>query len=294
MTKILLLGLPKTGKSSILQETYEKITTEEDNPYRRTILKVKSLQKILQLEFHEENTFELLSEDQIKDLFSNTLIVLWVVDVTDQRKLSTSLFHWKQVLGWSKKYSPYAHKFVCFHKTDLLTIEDRKTLFGSLKNDFQADIQDQVNFYYSSLKDESTIIMTARIMQIIHESSFEITQAQNKINQFLQTNEDFYGATIISSEGLPVVEIGEKVEFVILPANLWLGTNERLKEAFNIDITESLACTIHLSDNTLLFFDIGSDLLLTTISKKEAPLQFSFIRSDLLAQSLREIFGENQ
>lgn len=286
MTKILLLGLPKAGKSSILRETYEKVIIDEDNPYKRTILKVKSLQKILQLEFYEENSWEILSEEEIKNLFSNTHIIIWVVDVAEQRTLSTSLFHWKKVLDWSKKYSPFAAKFVSFHKTDLLTIEDRKTLFSSLKNDFQSDVQDQVNFYYSSLKDESAIVMMARVMKLIHESSFEITQAQNKINQFLQTNEDFYGATILSSEGLPVVEIGEKVEFVILPANLWLGTNERLKEAFN---TDSLACTIHLSDHTLIFFDIGSDLLLTTISKKEAPLQFSFIRSDLLAQSLREI-----
>jgi len=80
--------------------------------------------------------------------------------------------------------------------------------------------------------------------------------------------------------------MGEKVEFVILPANLWLTTNERLKEAFD---KEPLACTIHLTDQILLFFDIGSDLLLTTVAKKDAPLQFSFIRSDLLAQSLREI-----
>ena len=128
--------------------------------------------------------------------------------------------------------------------------------------------------------------MMADVMKKIHEASFEIKQAHNKISQFLQTNEDFFGATILSSDGLPIIEIGDKVEFVILPANLWLGTNERLREAFN---AETLACTIHLSDQILLFFDIGSDLLLTTITKKEAPLQFSFIRSDLLAQSLREI-----
>ena len=202
-----------------------------------------------------------------------------------------TLFHWKKALQMLKEHSPFSLKFVSFHKIDLINNEDKNVLFSSLKEEFQSPSSDQVNFYYTSLKDDSALAMMAQIMKTIHESSFEIKQVHNKISQFLDTNEDFFGATILSSDGLPIIELGEKVEFVILPANLWLGTNERLKEAFN---TESLSCTIHLSDQTLLFFDIGSDLLLTTIAKKEAPLQFSFIRSDLLAQSLHDILDTPQ
>ncbi|MHA2245674.1 MAG: ADP-ribosylation factor-like protein [Candidatus Hodarchaeales archaeon] len=288
MAKILLLGIPKAGKSSIYQESYKAITCAEDNPYKTIILKVKSLQKILQIQFREENSFEISSKEKVKEIFTNVQIVLWVVDVANQRTISTSLFHWKQVLKWLNEYSAYTLKYVCFHKIDLLNFEDKDTLFSSLKSDFQSSSQDQVNFHYTSLNDSSALVMMADVMKKIHEASFEIKQAHNKISQFLETNEDFFGATILSSDGLPIIEIGDKVEFVILPANLWLGTNERLREAFN---AETLACTIHLNEQTLLFFDIGSDLLLTTITKKEAPLQFSFIRSDLLAQSLREILG---
>ncbi len=286
MTKILLLGLPKAGKSSILQEAYEAIIEAEGDPHKTRILKVKSLHKVLQIQFYEENSIDMLSKEEIKEIFSNVQIVLWVLDVAEAGTISTSLFHWNKVLGFLKEFAPFTTKFVCFHKTDMLMIEDQKILFRTLKNDFQSEADDQINFYYTSLEDGSAIEMMAHIMKIIHESSFEITQANNKINQFLQTNEDFFGVTILSTEGLPVIEMGEKVEFVILPANLWLTTNERLKEAFD---KEPLACTIHLTDQILLFFDIGSDLLLTTVAKKDAPLQFSFIRSDLLAQSLREI-----
>ncbi|MFX1283066.1 MAG: hypothetical protein ACFFB5_05390 [Promethearchaeota archaeon] len=285
MVKILLLGLPKAGKSSILQEAYEAITEAEGDPHKTRILKVKSLQKVLQIHFQEENSIDMLSKEEIKEIFSNVQIVLWILDVAESRTISTSVFHWNKVLGFLKEFAPFTTKFVCFHKTDMLTLEDQNTFFESLRKDFQSDADDQINFYCTSIKDDSAIAMMAQIMKLIHESSFEITQAQNKINEFLQTNEDFYGASILSSDGLPVIEIGE-TEIAILPANLWLGTNERLKEAYK---TENLACTIHLSDQTLLFFDIGNDLLLTSISKKDAPLQFSFIRSDLLAQSLREI-----
>ena len=286
MGKILLLGLPKSGKSSILRESYQTITSAEDNPYKDKILKVKSLEKLLQIEFYEENTFENLSKEEIKSLFSNVQVVLWVLDVADHRTISTSLFHWKKVLEYLKEYSAFASKFVCFHKTDLLTVGDRDTLFSTLKDNFQANLEEEVNFYYTSFEDDSVIKMMAQIMKIIHESSFEIKQAYNKINEFLQTNEDFYGVTILSSDGLPVIEVGEKVDIVILPANLWLGTNERLKEAFG---TNTVTCTIHLDDQILLFFDVGSELLMTAVAKKEAPLQFSFIRSDMLSQSLREI-----
>ncbi|UCG03487.1 MAG: hypothetical protein JSW11_05725 [Candidatus Heimdallarchaeota archaeon] len=286
MGKILLFGLPKSGKSSIYRESYQTITSAEDNPYKERILKVKSLEKLLQIEFYEENTFESFSKEEIEKIFSDVEVILWVIDVSDQRTISTSLFHWNKVLEYLKTHSAFAVKFVCFHKTDLLTLEDKDTLFNTLRSNFQADLEDQVNFYNTTLKDDSVLAMMAQIMKMIHESSFEIKQANNKITEFLQTNEDFYGVTILSSDGLPIIEVGEKVEFVILPANLWLGTNERLKEAFGIN---TLTCTIHLDDQILLFFDIGSELLMTTVAKKEAPLQFSFIRSDLLSQSLREI-----
>ncbi|MFX0125158.1 MAG: ADP-ribosylation factor-like protein [Candidatus Hodarchaeota archaeon] len=288
MSKILLLGLPKSGKTSIYQESYQSITSTEENPYKKQILKVKSLQNLLQIEFYEESIREVLSREQIEEIFSNVQAVLWVVDVADQRTISTSLFHWKKVLEHLKKHSAFASKLVCFHKTDLLTLEDKSTLFNTLKTDFQSNFENQINFYYTSLEDDSVLEMMAEIMKIIHESSFEIKQAHNKINEFLQTNEDFFGVTVLSSDGLPIIETGEQVEFVILPANLWLGTNERLKEAFR---TSSLSCTIHLDNQILLFFDIGADLLLTTVAKKDAPLQFSFIRSDLLSQSLREILN---
>lgn len=291
MGKILLLGLPKSGKSSILRESYQIVTsTDEENPYKNKILKVKSLEKLLHIEFFEENSFENFSKEEIKSLFSNVQVVLWVVDVADQRTISTSLFHWKKVLEYLSKFSNFASRFICFHKTDLLTVEDRNTLFNTLRSDFQTGIEEQVNFYYTSLKDDSVLVMMAQIMKIIHESSFEIKQAHNKINEFLRTNEDFFGVTILSSDGLPVIEIGEKVEYVTLPANLWLGTTERLKEAFG---TNTLSSTIHLDNQILLFFDIGPDLLMTTVAKKEAPLQFSYIRSDMLSQSLGEILNRS-
>ncbi|MFX1506492.1 MAG: hypothetical protein ACFFDC_10295 [Promethearchaeota archaeon] len=286
MGKILLFGLPKSGKSSILRESYQTITSAEDNLHKKKILKVKSLEKLLQIEFYEKNTFETLSKEEIKSIFYNVQVVLWVLDVADQRTISTSLFHWKKVLEYLKENSPFASKFVCFHKTDLLTVEDKETLFSTLRSSFQADLKEQVNFYYTSLENDSILEMMAQIMTQIHESSFEIKQASNKINEFLHTNEDFFGVTVLSSDGLPIIEIGEMIEYVILPANLWLGTNERLKEAFG---THTLTCTIHLDDQILLFFDIGSELLMTSIAKKEAPLQFSFIRSEMLSQSLREI-----
>ncbi|MHA2225334.1 MAG: ADP-ribosylation factor-like protein [Candidatus Hodarchaeales archaeon] len=292
MFKILLLGLPNAGKTAIFHETYFSVVKDEENPFNKIIFLIKSLQNVFNVEFHEENSIVDLSENKLKELFLGSQIIIWVVDVSDQRTLSTSLFHWKKALTTSKKYSKFATKYISFHKTDLLDTKNYNDLLDSLREDFQSsEIKGQLKFYNTSLKDESALVMMSEVMKQVHESSFEIKQIENQIEQFLQTNsEDFFGATLLSTDGLPVIEFGtaSKLEFVVLPANLWLGTNDRLKEAFN---TKSISSTIHLSDQILIFFDIGSELLLTTIAKKEAPLQFSFIRSDLLAQSLREILN---
>ncbi|MFX0174357.1 MAG: hypothetical protein ACFE9L_20970 [Candidatus Hodarchaeota archaeon] len=290
MGKILLSGLPGAGKSAIYKEAYEKIISTSENQYKNKIAKIKSLEKVLRIYFHEEegDTIDYLTEEQAKDLFSNVIISIWIVDVANQRKLSESLFHWKLFQKKIKMYSPYALKFICFHKTDLLEGNNHEDYFSSLKEDYVSEMDKNVSFFITSLKNSSVFEFMAEVLRKVREASFEMKQVENKIKVFLETNEDFYGAVLISSDGLSIVEMGEKesIEFVTLPANLWLGTNDRLKEAFVIN---QLACTIHLDKYTLIFFDVVSDLLLTCIAKREAPLQFSFIRSDLLAQSLNEI-----
>ncbi|MFX0185024.1 MAG: hypothetical protein ACFE95_18220 [Candidatus Hodarchaeota archaeon] len=291
MNKILLSGLPGAGKSTIYRETYEKITTTSDNTYKNEILKIKSLGKVLQIQFLEEegDQLDFLTEKEIKDLFSNVAVSIWVVDISNQRTLSTSLFHWKTFQKSLIEYSPFSLRFICFHKTDLLEGDNHKDYFSSLKQDYESESDKHASYYYTSTNDKSVFQFMATVLQKVREASFEISHAENLIHQFLQTNDDFFGVALISSDGLSVIEKGEKerIEYVTLPANLWLSTNDRLKEAFQMN---QLACTIHLDEQTFLFFDIGADLLLTCITKKEAPLQFSFIRSDLLAQSLNEVF----
>ena len=63
MGKILLSGLPGSGKSSIYEETYDKISEEDENPHIKSILKIKSLEGVLGTNFLEE-------EGNIIDLFT--------------------------------------------------------------------------------------------------------------------------------------------------------------------------------------------------------------------------------
>lgn len=292
MGKILLSGLSGSGKSSIYEETYKKISAEDENPYVKSIIKIKSLEGVLGINFLEEegDIIDSFSSDQLEELFTDVQVLLWIVDVTDQRNLSTSSFYWKKFDKNINTYSRFAKRLICFHKTDLLTMEDPKSFFNSLIETFKSPFTDQTSFYYTSLKNSSTQEMMSDCLKKIRESSIAINQTENKIKEFLQTNEDFFGAIILSSDsGLPVIEMGEKIDYVTLPANLWLSTNDRLKEAFKI---KHLACTIHLDEQTLIFLDLSEDLLLTTITKEGAPLQFSFIRSNLLAQSIRDILEE--
>ncbi len=289
MGKILLSGLPGSGKSSIYEETYIKVSAEDENPYIKSILKIKSLEGVLDVKFLEEegNIIDSFSPDQLEELFTDVQVFLWIVDVSDQRNLSSSSFHWKKFDKNINKFSRFAKRLISFHKIDLFDIEDRESFFSSLIETFSSVNSDQPSFYYTSLKDTSTYEMMSDCLKKIRESSIAINQTENKIKEFLQTNEDFFGAAILSSDsGLPVIEIGDKIDYVTLPANLWLSTNDRLKEAFQI---KQLSCTIHLDEQTLIFLDLSEDLLLTTITKEGAPLQFSFIRSNFLAKSIQEI-----
>ncbi|MFW9855305.1 MAG: hypothetical protein ACFFFG_09590 [Candidatus Thorarchaeota archaeon] len=295
MNRVVISGLQNSGKSSIFRETYQNLSPpphDEDDYYKAKILKAKSLGKFLKIEFDEVSGDHLanLPKTQIKDHFQGVAALIWVVDISNERTIATSLFYWNQLVKKMDSF-PFLLKFICFHKTDQVeNIDQKQGFFGSLRQDFTSVTLTPPVFYYTSLHDNSTYVLMAKVLQSIQEKSIVFKQMEHKTKEFLLMNEDFFGVAIISNEGLAVIETGEKVEFVTLPANLWLSTNDRLREAFNIQ--EGLACTIHLDEQTLIFFDLNPELLLCTISKKEAPLQFSFVRSDLLGQVLREILKE--
>ncbi|MFW9779616.1 MAG: GTPase domain-containing protein [Candidatus Heimdallarchaeota archaeon] len=295
MNRVVISGLQNSGKSSIFREAYQNLAPsshDEEDYYRGKILKAKSLEKLLKIEFDEVSGDHLgnLPKSQIKEYFRGAAALIWTVDVSDERTISTSLFYWDLLVKKMDSF-PFLLKYVCFHKTDLVeNMEQKQEFFGSLRQDFTSITLTPPVFYYTSLQDNSTHVLMARVLQNIQEKSIVFKQMEHKIKEFLLTNEDFFGAVVISNEGLAVIEAGEDVEYVTLPANLWLSTNDRLREAFNIQ--EGLACTIHLDEQTLIFFDLNPELLLCTISKKEAPLQFSFVRSDLLGQALCAILKE--
>lgn len=294
MNRIVISGLKNAGKTSIYQETYENIIPDpnhESDHYRKKILKAKSLGKILKLEFDEIKGDHLgnLPETQIKEYFKGVAALIWVVDVSDERTIATSQFYWAALIKKLSAY-PFLLKYVCFHKIDRVNnVDQKQEYFGSLRQDFSSVTLTMPFFYYSTIQDSSVFVLMANVLDKIQEANIVIKQVEYKIKEFLMTNDDFFGVTIISSDGLAVIEAGEENEFATLPANLWLGTNDRLREAFNI---KQLACTIHLDEHTLIFFDLNPELLLCAIAKNSAPLQFSFVRSDLLGQALREILQE--
>ncbi len=75
MSKILVLGLPNAGKKSILHKTYDKIDLEpEENPHKKEIMKIKTLQRLLKIQFQKEEAdfLDTLSQKQKEELFRDT------------------------------------------------------------------------------------------------------------------------------------------------------------------------------------------------------------------------------
>jgi len=281
------MGLGASGKSSIRSVVFEGKSPEDVKDYSATINYTRSTKNIIDSAFQifdcggQESFISVFVGEQAEFIFSDVTILVWVVDVSNFDQVSTSKFYFDHAVSRLAEYSPGAIIFCLFHKLDLLLPDMRDQVVETMKQYFLPVHEIEIYYRATSIFDQSIYLTVGEMIQKLILQSTKAKTVSEAIQEFIQQHAELSGIAIYTDDGLPVFEEGEEAERIILPANLWLTNYDRIKTEF--ETVSTFKTTLETDDYVLVFQRIKSELLLTGIAKKVAPLQYVLVKMEQIA-----------
>ncbi len=273
-SKILILGLARSGKSTIIRVVTEGKIPSKDEAYHATI-DYERKQKVIA--GTELTIFDLGGQTAFLDrftgelsefIFSGVKSLVFVVDSMEIKDISRAKYYLDLSLKKLTQFSPDASVFIFQHKTDLIP----KKLRGEVKN--------TINDYLSSgvtqnIKSYSTSVFTDSIFRAMGDVYAEASGARKTLRPLLETFIRHNGADmaqIFTKEGAPLTKVKEISRFEHL-------TLSEVKEFFDA-VVERLADSKNQSSTSVL---IESDHRVFIIRFMESGLAlfFGFLKDRL-------------
>ncbi|MFW9853413.1 MAG: ADP-ribosylation factor-like protein [Candidatus Thorarchaeota archaeon] len=291
--KVLFMGLGASGKSSIRAVAFEGKSPIDVTDYRATINYTRSSKHIIDSAFQifdcggQESFISAFVGEQAEFIFSDVDLLIWVVDVSDFDQVSTSKFYFDQAVRRLDEYSPRAEIFCFFHKIDLILLNMKEQILETMKSYFVPNRGNFVVHYKgTSIFDQSIYSAVGEIVQGIIRKNTKAKTVSEAIQEFVEANKELSGIAVYTEEGLPVFEEGDLANLIVVPANLLLTSLDRLVTEFRSDTFKT---TMETNDYLFIFQRIKSELLLTGVAHKIAPLQYMMVKMDQLAGLVEDL-----
>ncbi|MHA2362571.1 MAG: ADP-ribosylation factor-like protein [Candidatus Hodarchaeales archaeon] len=295
--KLLLMGLYQSGKSTIRSVVFEGKDPKEfkSGEYSATINYHRDIKKYVGSDFQvfdcggQEAYIEDFVGKKAEFIFSNVKALVWVVDVNNVENVSVSKFYFDKAVKSLIKFSPDAVVYCLLHKVDLVIPNLVDQILESVKEYFKAPEDLEINYFSTSIFNQSVFTVFGNVMKIMLSQSRKVKNIKEAIQEYLVQTEELVGITIYTDDGLPVFEEGEMIDKIIVPANLWLSSSERLKTEFQTK--QILKSTVETDEYVFVFQKIKDDLLLTGVAKRKTggEHQFIMLKMDQLADYVNEL-----
>jgi len=291
--KLLLMGLGASGKSSIRSVAFEGKSPEDVKDYKATINYTRSMKTIIQNPFQifdcggQESFISVFVGEQAELIFNNVAILVWVVDLSDFDQVSTSKFYFKHAATKLADYSPDAVIFCLFHKLDLIMSDTRSKIMETLQEFFTPPVDIRIHYRGTSIFEKSIYTVTAEIVRTLIMQSSQAQTVTEVLQKFIKSTEELSGIALYTDEGLPVFEEGDLADAILIPANLWLSNLDRIRDEFKTSTTYKT----YLETDDLIFVceRLKSEIILTGIARKVAPLQYILIKMEEVANALKDL-----
>lgn len=286
------MGLGASGKSSITSIIFEGKDPTEVEGYHATVNYARKPVSIIKdfqiLDCGGQDSFitAFLGEEKSEFIFSDLKVLLWVVDISDSKNVSTSKYYFDTAVNNVQKFAPNAIIYVFFHKMDLIKEEFKIKLFTGLSEFFKPPIEKNINvqFFATSIYDQSLYKCFGKVIQQLVKSGSKTGSVSDDIKTFLAKNESFHNIAVYSEEtGLAVFEEGKLTDELVLPANLMITNFEELTKRMGDQTT--MVNIVELDNFIYYFKRIRKEFLLAGMSEKN----INFELGNQMFQSIEDL-----
>jgi len=272
LKKIILMGLSNAGKTCIYERVFEgkkpwelmQSTATKGIDYKKYEVSTVSKPMIWDLGGQQQYIDEYHGPLR-NSIFQKASVLLYVIDASDADRFEKARveFEWSinQILSFNK--TPLLYVF--FHKIDL--IHDKNTLVSYLKNFLSENMPYDINFYSTSVFDESLFTAWSGIIRDISPKSTFI----NSILKLLKNQEGVKEALLIEKvSGLACGSTlnGSDEDLVIGMISLLIVTCDKVTK--NMRLENFKEFRLKTSSNYVLLTDVTSDLMLVIILNSTA------------------------
>ncbi|MHA2357989.1 MAG: ADP-ribosylation factor-like protein [Candidatus Heimdallarchaeaceae archaeon] len=190
-SKIAILGLSQSGKTSIRQVVFEGFAPEATSQNPAT---VRINRKLFNLAGSSINLFdvggqsaylnEVFSQYQERT-FSDVKAVIFVVDVSDAANVMRSKYYFDLTVENVKKISQYARIYVFAHKMDVVPVKKRQVVLQSIRDIFEIENLPNSEIYATSIYEDTLWDAMQKVLALIFpKDDTKITEIKDIVGAY--------------------------------------------------------------------------------------------------------------
>ena len=285
-TKIVVLGLSQSGKTSIRQVVFEGFAPEATSMNPAT---VRINRKLFNLAGSSINLFDVggqtnyLNEvfDQYKErTFSDAKAFIFVVDISDASNIMRSKYYFDLTMENASKLSQDARIFVFAHKMDVVPPNKREPVLQSIKDIFEISNFPMAEIHGTSIYEETIWDAMQNILAYVYPKD---DTKSAKVKETFE-KQDLVFISLSTSQGLMLYSQPER----------YAGFNfVKLKN----DLAKMFSPTLQLDyavfsfkENRVYMKEVDQDLILTTVFPPSMTMEKEVDFFEGVAQDMQSLF----
>ncbi|CAF2624931.1 unnamed protein product [Rotaria sp. Silwood2] len=303
--KLLMWGLTKSGKTSIIKLIFEKMTAGETLKLPETkMVQIHELTCGIYVRFQIRDVPgpKTASLSDFETYAPNSTTIVFVLDVTEDYIDAINLL--VSSVQWMYKHGHNVRFEVLIHKIDGVHEQDRLERYSTIQKQVNVMLHEcsiekpLINFYLTSIYDHSIHEAFSKIVQNQMKQLRALENMLNLVTESTQLDKifvcDIYNKIFLASDTKPVeTQLSElccDVVDVYTDISSIYGTS-------NSSVLDSMSfCTIELSIGLILYLkDINPTTALICILKKESKINEALMEVNLniLKKNIQELFLAN-
>ena len=266
--KIIIMGLSNAGKTCIHERIFEGKKPNE-------LLQSAATKGISYKEYEigfilKPVVWDLGGQKEYLNQYHTTLrerifkkvdSLLFVIDANDIERIDEAKIEFDWILEQIIKFNESAKIYVLFHKMDI--VPDKETTRNKLKNDFYQKNLKKINYFYTSIFDDSLFYVWSEIIRDLSSKTVDIDELLSKLTK---SEEILESVLLDRSTNLIIgssIKDANKEQEILGASSMIMFTLNNISNDIGFKNFHQISITSE--DGSILFFNISKDLMIVVL-----------------------------